>query len=68
MLLGILDISSVVESVQIRVFELLWAEQRSVEEVCAELAMKRDAVYAWRSRIRKLARALAEESAAEGAS
>ncbi|MAT27490.1 MAG: hypothetical protein CMN29_21460 [Sandaracinus sp.] len=51
-----------------RVFELLWAEQRSVEEVCAELAMKRDAVYAWRSRIRKLARALAEESAAEGAS
>jgi len=44
-----------------RVFELLWVHQRSVDEACAELEMSRDALYAWRSRIRKLARELAEE-------
>ena len=46
-----------------RVFELLWCEERSVEDVCAELDLSRDAVYAWRSRIRKLARELSSTMA-----
>jgi DNA-directed RNA polymerase specialized sigma24 family protein len=45
----------------IRVFELLWRDQKSVEEACAELAMSADALYAWRSRIRKTARAIADD-------
>ncbi|MEM9068746.1 MAG: sigma-70 family RNA polymerase sigma factor [Myxococcota bacterium] len=51
-----------------RVFELLWCEERSVEDVCAELELSRDAVYAWRSRIRKLARKLSTRVVAAEAS
>lgn len=35
-------------------FEMLYVEQRSVEDVTAVTGMTRDAVYAWRSRFRKL--------------
>jgi RNA polymerase sigma factor (sigma-70 family) len=35
-------------------FRLLYVEERSVEEVMATTDMTRDAVYAWRSRFRKL--------------
>jgi RNA polymerase sigma factor (sigma-70 family) len=35
-------------------FEMLYVEERSVEEVMAATEMTRDAVYAWRSRFRKL--------------
>ncbi|MGZ3423280.1 MAG: RNA polymerase sigma factor [Polyangiales bacterium] len=45
----------------LRIFELLYVDERSVEEVCSELAMQPDAVYAWRSRLGKLARKLAAE-------
>ena len=41
-----------------RVFEMLWGQGKSVEDVCDELELSKDAVYAWRSRIRKLAREL----------
>ena len=34
-------------------FELLLVEERSVDEVCETMEMKRDAVYAWRSRLGK---------------
>ena len=47
-----------------RVFQMLWGEQRAVEDVCASLNLSRDAVYAWRTRIRKLARQLAAHSPA----
>lgn len=45
----------------LQIFRLLYVDERSVEEVCAELSMQPDAVYAWRSRLGKLARALAKE-------
>jgi RNA polymerase sigma-70 factor (ECF subfamily) len=43
------------------VFQLLVVEERSVEDVCAQVGMTPDAVYAWRSRFGKLARRLAAE-------
>jgi len=50
-----------------RVFLLLFRDEQSPEAVCQELGMSADALYAWRSRIRKAARELAEELSAEGA-
>ncbi len=47
-----------------RIFELLWCEEKSTDAVCEELNMSPDAVYAWRSRIRKLAKKLAQEMSA----
>ncbi len=51
-------------------FELLYVEERSVEEACAITGMTPDALYAWRSRIGKLARevrdALVEERGGAG--
>jgi RNA polymerase sigma-70 factor (ECF subfamily) len=42
-------------------FRALFLEERTVEEICAEQSMLPDAVYAWRSRLMKRARALASE-------
>ena len=42
-------------------FELLYVEERAVEEVVATCQMSSDAVYAWRSRLRKLVTRLAAE-------
>ena len=42
-------------------FEALFLDERAVEDVCAELGMKPEAVYAWRSRLIKRARNIAEE-------
>lgn len=39
-------------------FEALYVEQRSVEDVCSDFQMTREALYAWRSRLRKRTRAL----------
>ena len=36
-----------------RLFELIFVEERPVEEVVAEMKMSADAVYAWRSRLRR---------------
>ncbi len=47
-----------------RGFELfvrLYVDECTVEEVCTGFAMQTDAVYAWRSRLAKRVRALAEE-------
>ncbi|MFV8755249.1 RNA polymerase sigma factor [Nannocystaceae bacterium ST9] len=44
----------------VRLFEMLYVEERSVEEVMAQTEMTRDSVYAWRSRFRKLVAKLAE--------
>jgi len=46
------------------VFRMLYIEERSVEEVMAATAMTRDAVYAWRSRFRKIVATLAQPSIA----
>lgn len=35
-------------------FRMLWIEECSVAEACAATGMSRDAIYAWRSRVRKL--------------
>ncbi len=47
------------------VFELLVLRERPVEEVCGVLQMSEDAVYAWRSRIGKLARQIRERLLSE---
>lgn len=44
-----------------RLFALLVVEERSVEEVCREMQMNADAVYAWRSRLAKQARQIGQE-------
>ena len=44
-----------------QIFDLVWRQQKSTEQVCAELGMSKDAVHAWRSRIMKKARALRAE-------
>lgn len=49
------------------VFEKLFCQEQTPESVCEELGMTADALYAWRSRIRKTARALADELSREGA-
>lgn len=45
-----------------QVFVLLFVEQKTVVEVGRETGLGRDAIYAWRSRLRKLARSLDPES------
>ncbi|MBK7860108.1 MAG: sigma-70 family RNA polymerase sigma factor [Archangiaceae bacterium] len=49
----------------LKLFELLFISQRPVPEICAETGMQRDAVYAWRSRLGRLARELCAELTAE---
>lgn len=46
-------------------FERLYVEERSVEEVCAELDMTRDAIYAWRLRLKRHVHAAAAELESE---
>ena len=45
----------------VRVFERLFCDEQTPEAVCAELGLTTDALYAWRTRIRKVARELATE-------
>jgi RNA polymerase sigma factor (sigma-70 family) len=45
-------------------FQLLYIEERSVEETAATTNMSADAVYAWRSRLRRLVATLAAELSA----
>ena len=45
-----------------QVFQLLFVEECSIAEVEAQTGLRRDAVYAWRSRLRKLVRSLYEET------
>jgi len=42
-------------------FELLYIQERTVEEVTSLTGMSRDAVYAWRSRLRRLSQRLLHE-------
>ncbi len=44
-----------------RMFQLLYVEQRSLEHVCEATGMGRAAVYKWRSRLRKAVKELADE-------
>lgn len=47
------------------IFDLLVIDGRSAEDVCAIMNMKPDAVYAWRSRLARMARDIAEELLSE---
>ncbi|MGO8993375.1 MAG: RNA polymerase sigma factor [Polyangiaceae bacterium] len=49
-------------------FQLLLVEERPIEDVCRQTALNADAVYAWRSRLRKLVLRLAAEINADPAS
>ena len=49
-------------------FQLLLVEERPIEDVCQQTALNADAVYAWRSRLRKLVLRLADEITASPAS
>lgn len=42
-------------------FEELYVEERSVDDVCSDVGMTRDALYAWRTRIKKQLRDIAEK-------
>jgi RNA polymerase sigma-70 factor (ECF subfamily) len=48
-----------------RLFELLYVEERTVDEVCAATTLSADAVYAWRSRLRRTAQGLCSQLASE---
>lgn len=48
-----------------RVFELLFLHEASVEEAGIQTGLSRDAIYAWRSRLRRLVQTLAQESESE---
>jgi RNA polymerase sigma-70 factor (ECF subfamily) len=50
-----------------RLFDLLYVEERSVEEVCTATALSADAVYAWRSRLRRTAQGLCRQLLSETA-
>jgi RNA polymerase sigma-70 factor (ECF subfamily) len=50
-----------------QLFNLLYVEERSVEEVCAATALSADAVYAWRSRLRRTAQGLCRQLLSETA-
>ncbi|AKT42368.1 RNA polymerase sigma factor [Chondromyces crocatus] len=50
----------------LQMFTWLLVEERTVEDVCALADMSPDAVYAWRSRLTRLARALGEEILSDG--
>ena len=49
-------------------FQRLFVEEESVEAVCQATGLSTDAVYAWRSRLAKVARKLASELDPEGMS
>lgn len=46
-----------------KMFRLLFVEERSMAEIAGETRLRRDAIYAWRSRLKKLVRAVYEEVA-----
>jgi DNA-directed RNA polymerase specialized sigma24 family protein len=48
----------------LEMFQRLLVDEESVDDVCAATSMKPDAVYAWKSRLSKLARKVAKEIAA----
>lgn len=48
-----------------QLFELLYIRERSVDEVRAQTGLSPDAIYAWRSRMRKLARRRLDELTSE---
>jgi RNA polymerase sigma-70 factor, ECF subfamily len=51
-----------------RLFELLFVQEMSPEETMAATGLSADAVYAWRSRLRRLARKLLAELSGNAAS
>ena len=60
LLLQLLDrLRSELSPLGLQIFNLLLVQQRTIKDVCSELNMTPDAVYAWRSRLRKLAGKLA---------
>lgn len=50
----------------LQLFELLFVQGRSVQEVCAATGKSEDAVYAWRSRLGRLAAKAAEKLMSDG--
>ena len=50
-----------------QLFDLLYLQERSVSDVEAATGLSADAVYAWRSRLRKLARSLLGDRLSESA-
>lgn len=49
----------------LELFKQLYVDEAEVEEVCSSLNMSADAVYAWRSRLSKLARGIRDELMSE---
>jgi hypothetical protein len=49
----------------LEMFRHLFVEQADVPEICARTGLQAGAVYAWRTRLRKLAQTIAEDLGAE---
>lgn len=49
----------------LQMFELLWVRELPVASVCEQVGMREDAVYAWRSRLRRTIHALAADLQSE---
>jgi RNA polymerase sigma-70 factor (ECF subfamily) len=49
-----------------QMFELLFIQERTSEQICADLDLSPDAVYAWRSRLIRAVRAIGAEIVSEG--
>jgi RNA polymerase sigma factor (sigma-70 family) len=45
----------------VQLFHMLFIEERSIEEVCSVMEMNADAVYQWRTRLRRLVKQVASE-------
>ena len=52
----------------LHMFRLLYVEEQTVEEICATMSMQPDAVYAWRSRLSRLAQQIRRELGDSGMS
>jgi RNA polymerase sigma-70 factor (ECF subfamily) len=52
----------------LELFYMLFVEEQSTEEVCAIAGLTADAVYAWRSRLARLARQIAVDILSESES
>ncbi|MEJ7732504.1 MAG: sigma-70 family RNA polymerase sigma factor [Polyangiaceae bacterium] len=50
----------------LQMFRLLFVEERTVEEICESMRMRPDAVYAWRSRLTRLAVEIERDFAGDG--
>lgn len=60
-------LEAAVSPLGLQLFRLLLVQQRPIPEVCRQMSMSPDAIYAWRSRLGKLVRKLAADLLSDSA-